>query len=128
MKIIKSEPVEDTDDFLNEVEDFEISLEEIENNGKDASFNCTDCAQSFQSKKELRDHNTLQHDVPKYHCDRCEKVFTKSKKLALHQAVEHRTVKDKFLCTICTKEFKGKAIYSSVRWLQSSFTKIWPEQ
>ena len=80
------------------------------NNGS-GLYNCRDCSEKFSDRKQLKNHLNLEHDhadQPQFPCDHCELIFCKSKKLALHQAVEHRTVQDKYMCTVCSKEFKDK--------------------
>ena len=114
---IKDEPesqdchVDEEDEFLVNVEDAIDSFESVLDHQDDSNgelYRCQDCSEKFCDRKQLKNHINLEHAEPQFPCDRCELIFSKSKKLALHQAVEHRTVQDKYMCTVCSKEFKDK--------------------
>ena len=102
---------EEVDEFLinvkDTIENFESILDHQANNNNIGSGFLYDGQDG--SEEKFSDQNHIKnHDAQQFPCDRCQLVFSKSKKLALHQAVEHRTVQDKYMCTVCSKEFKDK--------------------
>ncbi|VVD05370.1 unnamed protein product [Leptidea sinapis] len=80
-------------------------LEDVHGKPK-KKYNCTDCNEVFESRKQFYSHYTLYHTNDSFMCTCCGMKFTKKHKLEDHK-ITHTGEKD-FECDICNKLFTRK--------------------
>ena len=71
-------------------------------------MNCSQCENTYESKKELKRHILKVHYEKTFDCDFCAEVFTREENLERHKNHVHYPQEEKFSCSDCGKKFQRK--------------------